>query len=79
MCYAVTCSICGKTTWAGCGMHVDRVMRKVPSDQRCPGHPAGGGTTSRAAAPTTASTEASTAASATPSRERGFLSRILGR
>lgn len=38
MCRAVTCKTCGKTTWAGCGQHVDSVMRTVPSGQRCPGH-----------------------------------------
>ena len=35
MCHAVTCRQCGKTTWAGCGRHVDEVMRGVPEDQRC--------------------------------------------
>ena len=41
MCRAVTCKQCGKTTWAGCGQHVDQVMREVPTSQRCPGnHPA---------------------------------------
>jgi len=39
MCQAVTCRTCGKTTWAGCGQHVDSVMRGVPASQRCPGHP----------------------------------------
>jgi len=39
MCQAVSCRTCGKTTWAGCGQHVDSVMRGVPSSQRCPGHP----------------------------------------
>lgn len=38
MCRAVTCKVCGKTTWAGCGQHVDAVMRNVPAGQRCPGH-----------------------------------------
>ena len=38
MCTAVRCQICGKTTWAGCGQHVDQVMRNVPKDERCPGH-----------------------------------------
>jgi hypothetical protein len=38
MCRAVTCRTCGKTTWAGCGQHVDDVMRRVPSDARCEGH-----------------------------------------
>ncbi len=38
MCRAVSCKICGKTTWAGCGQHVDEVMRGVSAGQRCPGH-----------------------------------------
>jgi len=38
MCRAVTCKKCGKTTWAGCGQHVDQVLRAVPSTQRCEGH-----------------------------------------
>ncbi|MDN6793882.1 MAG: hypothetical protein L0L69_02250 [Propionibacterium sp.] len=38
MCRAVTCKTCGKTTWAGCGHHVDEVRRKVPAGQWCPGH-----------------------------------------
>lgn len=35
MCYAVTCPSCGKTTWDGCGQHVDDVMRSVPAADRC--------------------------------------------
>ena len=38
MCRAVTCRVCGKTTWAGCGQHVDQVMKNVPRGQQCPGH-----------------------------------------
>ncbi|WP_344295828.1 hypothetical protein [Agromyces neolithicus] len=38
MCSPVTCSVCGKTTWAGCGQHVDQVMRGIPLNQRCAGH-----------------------------------------
>lgn len=38
MCRAVACKKCGKTTWAGCGMHVDQVMRDVAPENRCPGH-----------------------------------------
>ena len=38
MCRPATCKTCGKTTWAGCGQHVDQVMRSVPTAQRCPGH-----------------------------------------
>lgn len=50
MCSPVTCRECGKTTWAGCGQHVDQVMKSVPASQRCPGHapqPAGPGLFSR--------------------------------
>jgi len=46
MCRAVTCRTCGKTTWAGCGQHVDQVMRGVSRNDRCAGHekePATGG------------------------------------
>ena len=38
MCRAVRCHICGKTTWAGCGQHVDSVKRGVPAAQWCGGH-----------------------------------------
>lgn len=38
MCRAVTCRQCGKTTWAGCGQHVDSVMAGIPSGERCRGH-----------------------------------------
>ena len=27
MCRAVRCKTCGKTTWAGCGQHVNQVYR----------------------------------------------------
>ncbi len=39
MCHPATCKICGKTTWTGCGQHVDQVMSAVPAGDRCPGHP----------------------------------------
>ena len=38
MCRAVTCRKCSKTTWAGCGQHVDSVMRGVRASDRCQGH-----------------------------------------
>jgi hypothetical protein len=38
MCRAVSCRTCGKTTWAGCGQHVDQVMAGIPRADRCPGH-----------------------------------------
>jgi hypothetical protein len=38
MCRPATCKTCGKTTWAGCGQHVDQVRRSVPAGQWCTGH-----------------------------------------
>ena len=35
MCHATKCSKCGKTTWSGCGQHVESVFRNVPVGQRC--------------------------------------------
>jgi len=35
MCRQVKCRQCSKTTWAGCGQHVNQVMAGVPSAQRC--------------------------------------------
>nr|WP_084500384.1 hypothetical protein [Brevibacterium album] len=40
MCRAVACKMCGKTTWAGCGQHVDSVKQTVPAGQWCGGHQA---------------------------------------
>lgn len=35
MCRTATCPACAKTTWKGCGEHVDQVMRNVPTNNRC--------------------------------------------
>ena len=40
MCRPTRCRTCGKTTWAGCGQHIDAVRASVPAGQWCPGHPA---------------------------------------
>ncbi|CBQ70468.1 conserved hypothetical protein [Sporisorium reilianum SRZ2] len=34
-CMAATCDKCGKTTWRGCGKHIDAVFANVPQEQRC--------------------------------------------
>ncbi|MFD9789897.1 hypothetical protein ACFWXK_02995 [Streptomyces sp. NPDC059070] len=39
MCRAKTCRTCGRTTWAGCGMHISQVKATVPAGQWCDGHP----------------------------------------
>ena len=35
MCSPTRCHNCKKTTWSGCGSHVEQVMQRVPKDQRC--------------------------------------------
>jgi hypothetical protein len=37
MCSPVTCRVCGKTTWSGCGQHVAQVKAMVPASQWCGG------------------------------------------
>nr|WP_230972643.1 hypothetical protein [Gulosibacter hominis] len=37
MCRPVTCKVCGKTTWAGCGQHVEMVRAAVPAGNWCSG------------------------------------------
>lgn len=38
MCPTVRCRTCSKTTWTGCGGHVDAVKAHVPEIQWCVGH-----------------------------------------
>jgi hypothetical protein len=35
MCSPIACRQCGKTTWSGCGQHVDLVKARVAPDQWC--------------------------------------------
>jgi hypothetical protein len=35
MCRRVSCSKCGKPSWAGCGAHVEQVLGNVPKSERC--------------------------------------------
>ncbi len=35
MCRRVSCSKCGKPTFAGCGAHVEAVLADVPPNERC--------------------------------------------
>ncbi|GLB40715.1 hypothetical protein LshimejAT787_0805860 [Lyophyllum shimeji] len=35
LCRLVTCDKCKKTTWAGCGQHVESVMKDVKEEDRC--------------------------------------------
>lgn len=63
MCRAVTCRTCGKTTWAGCGQHIDQVMAGVAAADRCRGHE-----DARAAA-----------GSGRAGQSSGFFARLFGR
>ena len=38
MCRRVDCSRCGRPTYAGCGAHVEQVLRGVPQADRCRCH-----------------------------------------
>mmetsp|Transcript_2265 Transcript_2265/g.3308 ORF Transcript_2265/g.3308 Transcript_2265/m.3308 type:complete len:127 (-) Transcript_2265:2847-3227(-) len=37
MCHAVECVFCHKTTWEGCGLHIDAAMSHVSMEMRCAG------------------------------------------
>ncbi|GAA1325790.1 hypothetical protein ACFSWE_13095 [Leucobacter albus] len=37
MCRPTKCRTCSKTTWAGCGQHVDMVKMSVPASEWCNG------------------------------------------
>jgi hypothetical protein len=40
MCRRITCSTCGKPSFAGCGLHIESVLGDVAPAERCPGHDA---------------------------------------
>ena len=35
MCMPVQCTSCGKTTWSGCGEHIDDVRAQVRPEDWC--------------------------------------------
>lgn len=35
MCQAVRCAKCEKTTWEGCGLHVEEALAGVAAADRC--------------------------------------------
>ena len=35
MCRRVTCRNCGLPTYAGCGQHVEQVLKGIPRSKRC--------------------------------------------
>lgn len=38
MFFTIACSACGKTTWGGCGQHIEEALQGIPDAQRCAGH-----------------------------------------
>ena len=62
MCRRVSCSTCGKPSWAGCGAHVEQVLGNVPRSERCQCREMQ--TKSRATQP--------------PAGQRSWLSRLIG-
>ncbi|HMM83792.1 MAG TPA: hypothetical protein PKI99_09960 [Terrimesophilobacter sp.] len=38
MCGPARCRVCGKTTWSGCGQHIQEVRRSVPAANWCGGN-----------------------------------------
>ncbi len=35
MCSQVTCDVCKKPTWSGCGQHIDEALAGVSEADRC--------------------------------------------
>lgn len=35
MCKKITCIICLKPTWEGCGEHIETALKDVPKPERC--------------------------------------------
>lgn len=35
MCWLDTCNICNKKTFAGCGKHIENIMKNIPLSERC--------------------------------------------
>ncbi len=38
MCVKVTCKICKKPTWSGCGEHIEEALDVIALADRCAGH-----------------------------------------
>ncbi|KAI0833545.1 hypothetical protein BC628DRAFT_1344196 [Trametes gibbosa] len=34
-CFLIKCDSCGKTTWKGCGLHAEAVMKPVKEEDKC--------------------------------------------
>lgn len=35
MCQRVTCEVCKKFTWSGCGQHIEEALNGLSEDQIC--------------------------------------------
>lgn len=57
MCQRIVCSKCGRPSYAGCGAHVEQVLRDVPPADRCKCREAKAKTAENAGAPRAGSDE----------------------
>lgn len=35
MCYPITCIVCKKASWGGCGQHIEQALAGIPAEDRC--------------------------------------------
>ena len=67
MCRRITCTTCGKPTWAGCGAHIEQVLGDVPKAERC-----------QCRESDTRSSQAGYTSSTPTANRKSWLSRLLG-
>ena len=51
MCRKVACTNCKKSSWAGCGQHIEAALSGVVETDRCPNWKKGGACVTEAPAP----------------------------
>ena len=76
MCRATKCTGCSKTTWAGCGKHIDAALASVAMADRCAGWRTGKCT---GAAVSTVTKICSTCSMALQAEDQASLDGIWGR
>ena len=64
MCRKVACANCKKSSWAGCGQHIDAALSGVAEADRCPNWKKGGACVAAEGAPAAAKAEPQGAAAA---------------
>ncbi len=75
MCRPAQCSKCGRTTWAGCGQHVDQVRRSVPAGQWCTCRAGASSGSAGARSASKSATAGPTTVPTAPAQRRGLFRR----